>query len=74
MNRHFTRSLLSAVSLMTMSSFVADAAAADLQASFSAAQCEINVLYNGFDSEEDLATWTQEGTYKGWTLSSDPYG
>lgn len=74
MNRHFTRSLLSAVSLMTMSSFVADAAAADLQASFSAAQCEIDVLYNGFDSEEDLATWTQEGTYKGWTLSSDPYG
>lgn len=71
MAKTLTSSLGIALAALTLN---AAAAQAQPKAAFSAAQCETAVLYNGFDSEKDLAAWTQEGTYKSWTISSDPYG
>ena len=47
---------------------------ATIKADFSSIQCKSAVFYSGFDSEEDFDRWTQEGTYGGWRLSSNPYG
>lgn len=66
--------LKSLPTLLIVSAASTEETQSTIKADFSSSQCKSAIFYSGFDSEEDFNRWTQEGTYGGWRLNSNPYG